>query len=666
MAVERKPDFGGYVTKANVLCTDGVTIDPGAFAHQDGAIVPLVWQHDHQNPLSVLGQVRLSHRQDGLWGDVFLNNTEKAQHAKAAVVHGDINAMSIWANQLVRQASRVVRGSIREVSLVLAGANSGARIDPVTIMHDGFDTVLDDEAIIHTGLPLDLEVDEASESDTESEEEMSEELEHSETTRSVGDVVKSMTEEQREVLYYLVERALTGDDSIAQSDLTDVDDLQDHIKHAVTQALTEMDIPNMVTRNVFDDAQESKPAAVLTHSDMSEIMADATRSGSLADAVNNYAIKHGIEDIEILFPDAQNVTGTPEWDKRRTEWVAHFLGRTTKRPFSRIKTLSADITEDAARAKGYITGTLKKEEFFRVAKRVTTPTTVYKKQKLDRDDMIDITDFDVVAWLKGEMRMMLDEEIARASLLGDGRDVSDEDKINEGNIRPIATDHELYTTTLTVADNKSHAATQAIIDRIVQNRHMYRGSGQPVMYTTEIMIARFLLLKDSLGRRIYKNLEELAAELRVSEIVPVEVMEEYENTLCVLVNPVDYTHGATRGGNVSMFDDFDIDYNQHKYLIETRLCGALTKLRSAIHVVATAATNVEVTPAEPAFDGTEVTITDQTGVLYFNALDDTPMNAAGSPYAVAEGSSVTVYAMPDSGYYFPTSADDSWTFTNQA
>jgi hypothetical protein len=327
----------------------------------------------------------------------------------------------------------------------------------------------------------------------------------------------------------------------------------------------------------------------------------------------------------------------------------------------------ADITEDEARAKGYITGSMKKVEFFSVAKRVTTPTTIYKKQQLDRDDMIDITDFDVVAWLKGEMRLMLDEELARAILLGDGRDPSSDDKINDQCIRPIATDHELYTTKVTVNVDDASSSVQEIIDGIVLNRRYLRGTGLPTMYTTETYIAKFLLLKDTLGRRIYNNLAEVADELRVTEIVAVEPMEEETDLVAVLVNPVDYVVGATKGGEVSMFDDFDIDYNRQKYLIETRCSGALTKLKAAMVVEKTASTNVLVVPAMPTFNEATgvLTIVNQTGVVYKNGA--TVVNAAGSPYAaIAAGASITIDATPDTGYYFGSSEGDSWTFTRDA
>jgi Phage capsid family len=387
------------------------------------------------------------------------------------------------------------------------------------------------------------------------------------------------------------------------------------------------------------------------------------KMGSLKDAVDAYRISHGITDIDVLFPDAQLINNVPEFFSRRMEWVNKVLSGARKSPFSRIKTISADITADEARAKGYITGTLKKEEFFGVAKRVTTPTTVYKKQKLDRDDMIDITDFDVVAWLKGEMRILLDEEIARAILIGDGRDIASEDKINEQNIRPVATDHELYTTVVSVNIDDANSDIGEIIDAIVMNRQYYKGTGLPTMYTTETYIAKFLTKKDTIGRRIYKTLDEVATELRVAEIVPVEVLEEEPDIVAILVNMNDYVLGADKGGSVTMFDDFDIDYNQYKYLIETRCSGALTKLKSAMVVKKVAAALISVTPQAPTFDGTTVTIPTQTGVVYRDAADDAPITGT---HPLGAGETLVVNATPAGTHYFPSSEGDSWTFTNNA
>jgi hypothetical protein len=666
-------DFSGYATKAGLKCADGRTITPDAFKHQDKIQVPLVWQHGHSDPENVLGHAILEARRDGVYAYGFFNNTPKAQHMKEAVDHKDIRMMSIWANDLLERGGRVLHGAIREVSLVLNGANPGALIETVTIRHSDGDYELDDEAIIFTGLELELmhfddsldeddvdeddsyEVDSNEDYNEENETEQEDELGHADMgdndiddDKTIADVYDSMSDEQKDVLHYMVGEALSNAEP------------SDELKQDYMMKGYEMG-----RNNVFENHAEDQ-TAVLSHDDMKAIVEDASKRGSLRDAIGDYALSHGITDIELLFPEAQALANTPEWFGRRTEWVDKILKGTRKSPFSRIKTISADITEAEARAKGYIKGNLKKEEFFSVAKRVTTPTTIYKKQKLDRDDMIDITDFDVVAWLKGEMRLMLDEELARAVLIGDGRDISSDDKINEQCIRPIAKDHELFTTVINVNIDDANSSVQEVIDAIVTNRKHFRGTGMPTMYTTETYIAKFNLLKDTLGRRIYRDLVELASELRVAEIVPVEVMEEEPNLVAVLVNPADYVIGADKGGEVGMFDDFDIDYNQYKYLIETRVSGALTKLKSAIVVKKVASASILVTPAAPAFDGSAVTITNQTGVVYKNLATDAVMNAAGSPYAVSAGDTLGVYAIPASGYHFATSEDDTWTFTNEA
>jgi HK97 family phage prohead protease len=648
-----EPDFTGWATKSSIKCSDGITIEPHAFQHQDQTTVPLLWQHGHNSPENVLGHVDLKAVDEGVRVEAYFNDTPIAQHAKKLVDHKDIRQLSIWANELTKHAKRVVHGSIKEVSLVLAGANPGAMIDPVVVRHADGDYEMEDDFIITTGEDLEL-----SHADMPADDD--------EDGPTVQDVYDTMNDDQKAVVQYLVGEAIAdaAEEPVAQSGTidTDSDDTVTHSKEGNTD----------MAHNLFQEKTPAggTPAAeeVLSHDAMKQIFADATKNGSLKEAVNDYAISHGITDIGKLFPDAEAIDAVPEWIKRRTEWVGGFLGACRKSPFNRIKTLSADITHEEARAKGYVTGNLKKEEFFGIKDRTTTPTTVYKKQKLDRDDMVDITDFDVVSWMKAEMRIMLDEEIARAALIGDGRDVADDDKINEQNIRPILKDHELYTTKVYVNINDANSSIQEFIDAVVTNRHLYRGSGLPTMYTTELWIAQFLLLKDSLGRRIYKSLDELATELRVSSIVPVEVMEDVPDLIAIFVNPSDYVLGATRGGEVTMFDDFDIDYNQYKYLIETRLCGALVKVKSAMVFYKTAGTDVLVAPNEPTFNTTTgvLSIVNQTGVVYKNAAG-TVLNAAGSPYAaIAAGASVTVYATPAPGYYFATSNDDEWTFTRDA
>lgn len=675
-------DFSGWATKAGLVCSDGKTIMPDAFKHQDTLQVPLVWQHGHKDPENVLGHAILENRTEGVYAYCFLNDSTKAKHIAHAIKNKDITMMSIWANDLIMRAKHVLHGAIREVSLVLSGANPGALIENITIRHsDGEDDeTLEDEALIFTGLEIELEHSSSSNSSSVSNDE-----------ETIQDVYDSMTDKQKQVLHFMISEALSSSD-MAQSDLNDdeadalsgvIDGMSDKQKTLVHKMIDDVLNPSdknkkvddnktddkkgsIVKHNVFEDTKkDGKPEpVVLSHSDVDSIVADAKKMGSFKAAVEEYGLQHGIEDIDILFPDAKNIATTPELFGRRVEWVNVLMNAVRKSPFSRIKTMSADLTVQEARAKGYIKGTLKKEEFFKVSKRTTTPTTIYKKQKLDRDDMVDITDFDVVTWLKGEMRLMLDEELARAILVGDGRAADDEDKIDEEKIRPIATDHELYTTVVNVNIDDASSSMNEVIDGIILHRSSLRGSGLPIMFTTETYIAKIMTTRDGNLRRQYRNLDEAAAEMRVSSIVPVEILEEYTDIVAILVNPVDYVVGADKGGNVSMFDDFDIDYNQYKYLIETRCSGALVKLKCAMVLKKTAANAVLVVPAAPAFDGDAITITNQTGVVYRNAATDAVMDAAGSPYAVADDVTVTVNAEPaSSAYYFDSSDNDSWSFT---
>jgi len=639
-------DFSGYATKAGLKCSDGRTIMPGAFKHQDQMRVPLVWQHGHTDPENVLGHAILENRDDGVYAYGFFNKSDKAVHAHGLVEHQDVTMLSIWANELVERAGRVLHGAIREVSLVLSGANPGALIENVTIRHsDGDETLLDDEVIIYTGLEFDevehdgVDTNEVTHASGDSGDE------------TLQDVYDSLSDKQQELLHYMIGQALeeSGNGTASQSNLDD--DSNETVQEGTDK----------MSRNVFEK-EEKDQSQVLSHSDIKEIVADATKKGSLKEAVEDYALAHGINDIEVLFPEATQLTAAPEFYTRRTEWVNGVLSGARKTPFSRIKTATADLTFEDARAKGYIKGNLKKEEFFGTSRRVTTPQTIYKKQKLDRDDIIDITDFDVVAWMKGEMRLMLDEELARAVLIGDGRDVADEDKIIETNIRPIAKDDDFYTVSINVNLGDANSSVQEIVDAIVMARQYYRGTGQPTMYTTETVIAQFLLLKDTLGRRIYSSLDQLASELRVSSVVPVEVLQDEPDIVAILVNMADYVIGADKGGQVALFDDFDIDYNQYKYLIETRCSGALVRPKSAMVVKKTASADTAVVPTAPTFDGTTITIPTVTGVVYKNEAGTTVTGTV----AVASGESETINATPTTGYYFATSENDSWTFTNVA
>lgn len=432
-----------------------------------------------------------------------------------------------------------------------------------------------------------------------------------------------------------------------------------------------------MSRNVFDQTDANKGGEdkkhSLSHDAIKGIFADAVKLGSLSDAVNAFELKHGIDNIEILFPDAKSITSVPELDKRRTEWVASVLNGTRHTPFSRVKTLTADLTQDEARARGYIKGNYKVEEWFGVTKRTTTPTTVYKKQKLDRDDMLDITDFDIVAFLKSEMRLMLEEELARAILIGDGRDVSSDDKIKDplgasdgAGIRSIANDHELYTTTVNVNVDDADSTYDEVIDAVMDGMEFFKGTGTPTFFTTIRELNKFLKVKDADGRRIYRNKAEVAEALGVSSIVTVEPMNEMTDLIGIIVNLSDYNIGADKGGEIALFDDFDIDYNQQKYLLETRISGALVKVKSALVIKKTAAASVLVVPVKPAFNSTTgvITIPTVTGVTYKDGDNNTL--TAGAQTALAAGASKTVYAVANTNYHFATTAEDSWTFKRPA
>lgn len=578
-------DFSGWATRNNIRCSDGRTILKDAFKHNDGQIVPLVWNHDHNDPLNVLGHALLENRDEGVYAYCTFNDTDAGRNAKALVEHGDVTALSIYANQLKQQGPNVLHGAIREVSLVLAGANPGAFID--SIIRHGEES--DEEAIIYTGEELVLE--HACGGATPKKKKK--EIEHSQNTivndknldevkdnftppsgnkeKTVQDVFDTLNEEQKTVVYALIGQAL--DDS--NQNENNEKEGNDNMKH-----------------NVFDQDQKEKEN-VLTHADMETIISEGKRYGSLKDSFLAHTAQYGIDHIDYLFPDAKNVTNQPDFIKRDDSYVQKVLRGVHHTPFSRIKSTHANITADEARAKGYIKGHLKKEEVFTLLKRTTTPTTIYKKQKMDRDDIIDITDFDVVAYIKAEMRMMLDEEIARAILVGDGRSTSSDDKIPETNVRPIAKDEDLYTIKAPVAvakDATEDAIAKAFIRTVIKSRKEYKGSGSPTLFTTEDMLTNCLLLEDNNGRIIYDSVDKLATTLRVKEIVPVEVMEGVTRTagaknlplMAILVNLDDYYVGADKGGAINMFDDFDIDYNQEKYLIETRISGALVKPYSAI------------------------------------------------------------------------------------
>lgn len=580
-------DFGGWATRANLKCSDGRTIMKDAFKDNDGQTVPLVWNHQHNDPNQVLGHALLMNRDEGVYAYCKFNDTESGKTGKLLVQHGDIDALSIYANHLKEQMSNVIHGNIREVSLVLAGANPGACIDSV-IMH-GEES--DDEAIIYTGEPISLahsadpEENRKGDKTPPPESKNDSSAETQDENETIEDVVNAMTEKQKNAFYGAIGLVLEELES-------NNDNKEDN---------------NDMKHNVFEGNENKDQDDVLSHADMDVIINDAKRYGSLKESFLAHAADFGIDQIDYLFPDAKTVTQVPEFIQRDTSWVNNIMNGVHHTPFSRIKSVYADITEDDARAKGYIKGKLKKEEVFSLLKRTTNPTTVYKKQKIDRDDVVDITDFDVVAWLKSEMRVMLNEEIARAILVGDGRLASSDDKINEQNIRPIVNDHDLFVIRWSVAGTTDDDKAKATIKAAIKARKNYKGSGNPTMYTTEDVLTNMLLLEDTTGRRLYKTESELATALRVKEIVTVPVMEhlkdkDNKDVYAIITNISDYNVGADKGGSVNMFDDFDIDYNQQKYLIETRCSGALVKPFSAIVLRSGTSTESE-EPSNPTIEG---------------------------------------------------------------
>ena len=573
-------DFAGYATRYGVPCADGRIIDKTAFLQNNGKKVPLVYNHQHNDISNVLGHAFLECREDGVYAYGYFNDTDRGVEAKNQVIHGDLDSLSIWANRLQESGNpprkHVAHGDIKELSLVLAGANPGAFIEEIVAHSDeeGY------EAFIYSGDSLELN---HSEGDTEKEDEPMADTNNGQEpeSKSAKEVFDEMTEEQKQVAIAIagqaVEEALKERGIDPEKD--DDDEGGEEMGHSC-----------------FDNTGED--TNVLSHDDMVTIVKEAEKTGRMSDAF----LAHGIENIEYLFPDAQTINGAPDFIKRNDEWVNDVMNNVHHTPFSRIKSVFADITEDDARAKGYIKGKLKKEEVFSLLKRTTTPQTIYKKQKIDRDDYIDIIDLDVVAWIKTEMRMMLDEEIARAILVGDGRLSSSDDKISEDHIRPIWTDADLYTIKAAInitKDTTSAEIAKAFIVEAIRSRVQYKGSGTPTLYAPDTIITECLLLEDKNGRMIYDTLDKLATVLRVSKIVPVPVMENLARTketftyklLGIIVNLKDYNVGADKGGAVNMFDDFDIDYNAMKYLIETRCSGAMIKPYGAIAIETKIATS---------------------------------------------------------------------------
>ena len=625
-------DFGGYATRNNILCTDGLIIGDNAFAHNDGMIVPIFWQHQQNNISNLLGHGKLENRPDGVYVYGTFNDTKQGRDAKKAVMHGDVNALSIYANKLKKNNNVVTYGDIKEVSLVLSGANKGAYIDYRAFSHgdtgdfsegiiyndETFDYIAQSEGGVKN--MTDAQIDAIIDSMTDEQRELlftiageqgddEDSVEHADSSdETVGDVLDTLNEKQKKAVAYIIGQLVEGSD----------DEYDEDVEHSEF-----MEEDDMKT-NVFEKQTGSRDALAHAEELKGAILADLKKCGSLSEAVRAHeeeiaeavsylehgdalqhddvaGVNYGITNIDYLFPDARTISTTPDFIKREDAWVAKVMQGTSHTPFSRIKTMHADITADAARAKGYTKGHKKTEEVFALLKRSTTPTTIYKKQKLDRDDVIDITDFDVVLWLRAEMRIMLDEEIARAILVGDGRVAGTDDKISETNIRPIYTDDVLYTIRqqfLTSSSTTSEEKAKIFIENVIRSRKNYKGSGNPVLFTSEDMLTDMLLIKDGVGRDIYDTMEKLKNKLRVSDIITVPQFASLTTDITtgtapnavtntwtldgIIVNLKDYAVGADKGGAVGMMDDFDIDYNQMKYLIETRCSGALTKPFSAI------------------------------------------------------------------------------------
>lgn len=626
MPKKEKYDFSGWATRNGLKCSDGRVIDRDAFSANNGQTVPLVWQHMHDSPENVLGHALLENRNEGVYAYCKFNNTSYGQHAKELVRHGDVRSLSIYANQLKQNGPHVLHGSIKEVSLVLAGANPGALIDfPVLAHADGSTTEVYDEATIYNGFGID-NVDGYIEHAEDEEDEEEENKVAKEKDKTVKDVFDTFTDEQKQLAYFLIGKALEGKggEEMAHADVEDDEEddgeesgatvkevydsltkeQKDVLHFMIGKAIEDKESGEededdedyedeeddeiehsdeggyYMTHNVFESDMDED---VLTHSQLDTIITDAKRYGSLKESFLQHSDEYGIENIDYLFPEAKTLNNPPEFIKREDSWVKVVMNGVHHTPFSRIKSSFADITEDEARAKGYIKGNLKKEEVFGLLKRVTTPTTVYKKQKLDRDDVIDITDFDVIAWLKTEMRGMLDEEIARAILFSDGRLSSSDEKINESNVRPVIKDAPLFSIRVTIEDGATEGDTaKNFIRGAIKARKNYRGSGNPILFVGEDIITDMLLLEDTLGHSLYKTIDELATKLRMSKIVSVPDEVIPTGFYGVALNLNDYNVGADKGGSVNMFDDFDIDYNQMKYLIETRISGALIKPYSAM------------------------------------------------------------------------------------
>lgn len=700
-------DFSGWATKTGIECSDGRTIGSTAFAHQDSKKVPLVWGHKHDGPTLVLGHAYLEQRDEGVYCHGYFNDSEKGRETKHLVEHGDVDSLSIWANNLKEvtkgRVKEVIHGVIREVSVVLSGANEGAKIERTSLAHSYDDDDELEDAIIYAYADV-AELKHSEPRPGEHESEM--ELEHADSdsdTINPVEVYESLSEDQKLAVNFLtgaaVEQALTDagvahsgmeelaesdpvevspdpadnpegtepdspEDAPSEDDPTDGDEPEDDPTNDNPEGNLAHQEGSDTMGNVFDRTQtatKQRERKHLSHDQFDTIMTEVQEKGrKLSEVFLAHAEEYGFgDDIDLLFPDAKSVTSQPELIARRTEWVAGVIDGATHRPFARIKSTAADITADEARARGYVKGNRKKDEVVRLLKRVTTPTTIYKKQKLDRDDIVDITDLDVVAWLKWEMRFMLEEELARAILISDGREVDDEDKINEDHVRPIAYDDDMYAHKVTLPSNST---PEMMIEAIIRARKNYKGTGRPAFYTTDDIITDLLMIKNKIGNYVYEDEEVLAKKLRVTRLIPVEVMEQTPDLLGIMVNISDYTIGADRGGQLSMFDDFDIDFNQFKYLIETRVSGALTKPKSAVVVRRTVGT--QVTATAPVFTPAtnKLTIPDIEGVEYYDVTDieNETQLISGETYYVND--TVDIEARPASGYSFAHNVDADWTY----
>lgn len=700
-------DFSGWATKTGIECSDGRTIGSVAFAHQNNQKVPLVWGHKHDGPSTVLGHAFLEQREEGVYCYGYFNENEKSRETKHLVQHGDVDSLSIWANQLKEtikgRLKEVVHGVIREVSVVLSGANEGARIENVALAHSYDDDAELETAIIWSGPDIaELKHSAPRPIQGDPQEPV---VEHADDEIDPVSVYNTLTDDQKLAMNFLtgaaIEQALE-DAGVAHSDESggtldepvsseqqSTDGNADDNTEGENPPETTEDAPSEDNQpeapaageqtddnsegnlshqegsdnmsNVFDRSQTAtKERKHLSHDQFETIMNEAREGKKLSDVFLSHADEYGFgDDIDLLFPDAKSVTSQPELIARRTEWVAGVIDGATHRPFARIKSTAADITADEARARGYVKGNKKKDEVVKLLKRVTTPTTIYKKQKLDRDDIVDIVDLDVVAWLKWEMRFMLEEELARAILISDGREVDDDDKIDEEHIRPIAYDDDMYAHKVTLGSNST---PEMMIEAIIRARKNYKGTGRPTFYTTDDIITDLLMIKDKMGRFVYEDEEVLARKMRVTALVPVEVMETVPDILGIMVNMSDYTIGADRGGQLSMFDDFDIDFNQFKYLIETRVSGALTKPKSAVVIRRTTGTSVTSVAPTHNVATNKLTIPTVTGVTYWDvtSMEDETQLTNGETYHVS--ATVDVQARAASGYSFAHNTDNDWTY----